>query len=164
VAVGGQHPCGAQVVGRQAHLALEPAAPRAEREARHAGAGDAAAGHGQAVLLRGGVELVPQHAGLHPSDPAHRVHVDRLERAEVDHEAAVAGREAGRGVGAGTHRDLHLVGSGVRERGRDVGDGLAAGDQRRPTVDHRVVDTTSGVVAVVVGADQGAGEAMDRGR
>jgi hypothetical protein len=115
------------------------------------------------VLLRGGVELAPQHAGLHPGDAPRRVDVDRLERGEVDHDAALGGPEAGGGVAAGPHRDLEALATRVRERGRDVLDRLAAGDQRRPLVDHLVVDLARDVVAVVVGADQRAGEARDRG-
>ena len=103
-AVGREHARGAQVVGREAHLALEPAAAGAEREAGDAGRRGPAAGDGEAVLLRRGVELAPQHAGLHPGDLAHRVDVDALHRPDVDHQPAVGHREPGRRMASGAAR------------------------------------------------------------
>jgi hypothetical protein len=157
----GHHARRAQVVGRQAHPALEPAAAGAEREAGDAGARGAPAGDGEAVLLRRCVELGPQHAGLHPGDAAGRVNVDRLQRAEVDQQAAVGGAEAGSRMPTPAHRDLHPVLTRVEQRGGHVGDRLAARDQRRVAVDHAVVDAPGVVIADVVGADQRAREAMD---
>ena len=160
--LGGEHARGAQVVGRQAHLALEPAAARADREAGDAGGRHATAGDREAVLLRGGVELAPQHAGLDPGDPAPGVDVDRLQRAEVDDQAAFGGREPGRGVRAGADRDLEVVGAARRRaprrrRGpsRTARSAPAAG---RSSGCGRGVRSRS----LVVGGDQGAGEARDR--
>ena len=56
----GSHDLGRdQVVAGEAELALEPATAAAECETRDAGARDTAAGDGEAVLLRRGVELAP---------------------------------------------------------------------------------------------------------
>ena len=48
-----------QAVTRVAELALEPAAPAAERETGHTGGGHAASGHRKAMRLGGGVDLAP---------------------------------------------------------------------------------------------------------
>ena len=53
-----------QVVGREAALALEPAAAAAQREPGDPGGREAAAGDRQAVLLRRRVELAPGQARL----------------------------------------------------------------------------------------------------
>ena len=57
---------GEQVVGGEAVLGHQPAEAAAEREAGDAGRGDRAAGDGEAVLARRGVELRPGHAALRP--------------------------------------------------------------------------------------------------
>jgi hypothetical protein len=53
-------------------------------------------------------------------------------------------------VAAAAHPDLQLVGAGEADRGGDVGRAGAAGDQRRPPVDHRVPDLPGLVVAGLI--------------
>ena len=83
-AVGRHQLDGEEVVRGQPALALEPAAAAPERQPRDPGRREAAAGHRQAVLLGGGVELAPRHPGLRAGGPRPRVDVDRVHLREVD--------------------------------------------------------------------------------
>src|SRR5213075_159728 len=65
----GGHDLGLEhVVARETALALQPAAPAAERQARDAGGGEAAARHGEPELLSGLVELAPGEPRLRLHD------------------------------------------------------------------------------------------------
>src|SRR5262249_57226226 len=55
-AVGRHHLGLEEVVAREAELALEPAAPAPEEETADPGVGHTAAGHGETLLLRGGLD------------------------------------------------------------------------------------------------------------
>ena len=81
VAVRGHDARGAQRVGRQPELALQPARARAEREAGDADRRHPRAGDREPVRLRGGVELPPRRAALHARAAARGVDVDRAHAA-----------------------------------------------------------------------------------
>ena len=146
VAAGGDELDGEDVVAREAVLALEPAGAAAEREARHAGAGDAAADGREAVRLRGGVELGPRQAGARPHDAALRIDADRAQAADVDDDSIVDEREPGDRVAAAAHGDAEVAQARVVERGGDVTGVRAADDVAGATLDAGVEERAGLVV------------------
>ena len=68
----------------------------------------APAGRGEAVLLRGAVDLRPGRAAADPGDAPLRVDLDEVDPAHVEHDA-LAQRAAGDGVAAGAHGDLEAL-------------------------------------------------------
>ena len=161
VAVGGHDGGGDQVVCGQAVHALEPARPRAEREAGDAGVRDAAAGDGEPVRLGGGVELRPGEARPGAHGARGQVDLDPLERAHVDDEPVVDDAVAGAGVAAGADGDRQCLLAPVAQRGGDVARVADLGDQRGAAVNGAVEDGACVVVAVVAGGQDRPGEALD---
>ena len=101
--VGGHDVGRDEVVERQAEAPAEVADPAAEREPADAGRGDDAAGGRQAVGVRRVVEVAPRGAALGARGAVRRVDGDVAHRRQVDHDAAVAGAEAGHAVPAAAH-------------------------------------------------------------
>jgi hypothetical protein len=149
--VGGDQLAGEQVVAGEPVLALEPARAAAEREPGDAGRGDAPSGGGEAVLLGGAVDLRPGGAGADARAPGDGIHLDLVERADVQHEAAVVEAAAGHRVPAGSHAHLEPALAGEGERGDHVVGTLAAGDRERPLLDHRVEQGAGVLVGGVAG-------------
>ena len=149
-----------QAVDRQAELALQPAHPAAEREAGHPRVGDDADRADEPVRLRRVVELGEQRAAAHAGGAPLRIDVGAAHPREVDHDAVVAGREAGDAVAAAPNGDDQLLLTGEAECRDDVVGARRPHDQRRPAVDHAVPDRARCVVAWVVGADDLARESV----
>ena len=97
----GEHDLGPdQRVDRQPVVAHQPADPAAEREPADAGVRDLAAGHGQPVLLRRGVELARAARRRRPARRARAGSTDdAFSAAQVDAQRAVADRAPGRRSG-----------------------------------------------------------------
>jgi hypothetical protein len=95
-AVGGDHLRRQQALAREAIHSLQPAAPAAQREAADAGVGHPATGHGQPVLLGGGIELSPDSAPLNTRGSGLRIDLNPVHRPEIDHDPCVAGAVSGR--------------------------------------------------------------------
>ena len=140
-------------------LALEPAGAAAEREAGDPGRGDAAAGRGEPVGLRGAVELRPRGAAAHSRRPALRVDRDLVHRAGVDHEPALRQRHAGHRVPAAAHGDLEPLVAGVAQRRGDVVGRGAVGDQPRPLADHGVEERAGVLIGRIAGLREPAAQA-----
>ena len=149
-----------QAVDRQAELALQPAHPAAEREAGHPRVGDDADRADEPVRLRGVVELGEQRAAAHAGGAPLGIDVGAAHPREVDHDAVVAGREAGDAVAAAPDGDDELLLTGEAEGRDDVVGACRPHDQRGPTVDHAVPDRARLVVAGVVGAHDLARESV----
>jgi hypothetical protein len=98
----------------------------------------------------------PGQPGLRPYGAGARVHAHALQGREVDHHAAVAGREAWDAVAAAAHRHDQVLAAGELERTHDVGDSGAARDERWPAVVGGVPDRAPLVVVVVAGPDDAA--------
>ena len=111
-------------------------------------------------VLRLAVELAPEHAGLGARGARRRIDSDSLHRREVDHEPAVTERVAADAVAAGAHRHLEIALAREANRRDDVGDSGAACDAGRAAVDRAVPDRARGVVALVVGQDQGSADGV----
>ena len=149
-----------EAVDRQAELALQPAHPAAEREAGHSRVGDDADRADEPVRLRGVVELGEQRAAAHAGGAPLGIDVGAAHPREVDHDAVVAGREAGDAVAAAPDGDDELLLTGEAEGRDDVVGARRPHDQRGPTVDHAVPDRARLVVAGVVGAHDLARESV----
>ena len=140
---------GCRSPGRLARQVPEPAA---EREAADAGGRDDPARRREAVLARRAVDLAPGAAAADADRPGLRVDVDVLAsargRSPRRRRTCPARRRCGRrrgrpAAGRAPGRSVTIS--------RDVVRAGAAGDQRRPLVDHRVVDLARLVVVGVVG-------------
>ena len=151
-----------EVVDRQAVLAGEVAEAAAEREPADAGGRDDPAGGGEPVLVRGAVDLAPGAPAADAHGPRARVDVDPADRGEVDHEAVVDGAEPGAVVPAAADRDGEVALPRVRQQAGDVVRPRGLGDERRPAVDHGVVDAARELVAGVATLDHDAAEVRER--
>ena len=120
-----------QVVDRQAVAAGEVAVPAAERQARDAGRGDDPAGHGEPVLVRGGVDLAPEAAAADADGSCLGIDGDRLQQREIADDAVVDAAEAAAVVAAAADRERQVVLARERDRRRDVLGARAPRDQRR---------------------------------
>ena len=147
-----------EVVDRHAVLALEPSDAAAEREAGDARVGDDAAGGREPEGLRLAIELTPENARLYSRRARLRVGSDPSHLAQIDHQPAVAGRQAGEAVAAAADGDRKVGPLREPHRGDHVGDAAAAGDQRRPAIDRAVPDLAVLVVARVLRRDELAAE------
>ena len=147
-----------ELVDRQAVLALEPADPTAEGEAREPGVGDDPGWNGESERLRLSVQVAEQDPGLGPCCARCGVHANPFHRPEVDDHPPVAHAQARVAVTAAAHRYELVVLSSEANCGDDVGDTGTAGDQRRAAVDRGVPDPSLLVVGRIIRADQGTPE------
>ena len=129
-----------QVVDRQAVLAGQVAESAAEREPADAGRRDDAARGREPVLVGGAVDLAPRAAAADADGPRARVDVDPADRGEVDHEAVV---DVPSPAPLCPPPRTATGRSRCRAYAMQAGDVVGARglrDQRRPAVDHAVVD------------------------
>ena len=140
-----------QVVEGQPVPAGQPPDPAAEGQPTDAGVGDVPGRAGQPIRLGPPVELPEQGAPGRRGHPALGVDHDPGHRRQVDHDAAVAGREPGVAVAAAAHGDQQLPFAGVAHRRDHVLDPGTAGDERRPGVGGRVPHRPRPVIARVPG-------------
>lgn len=153
LAVGRDDLGGQEVVDRHPVRPAVMGVAAREREAGDSGLGDDAARDGEAVRLRGPVDVGPRAARLGADGPRARIDLDPPHRREVDDDAAVAGPCARDVVSASAHRDEQPRLAGERHCGRHVGLVGAACDERRPAVDHAVPDAPGLVVARIARLD-----------
>lgn len=153
-AVGENHVHGEQVVNGEAVAATEIADAAAEGQAGDAGAGDEAGRCGQAEGVGGVVHVAPDAARFHADRFFERIHADAFHAGKINDQTAIAERQARAAVAAAANGSEQTVFGAVANRGDDVGDIGAAGDETRTLVNHGVVDFASGVVARVAGLNQ----------
>ena len=159
VAVGVDELDGQQVVGREAVFRHQPAEPAAEREPGDPRRRDHAAGDGEPVLARGGVELRPGEAALCPHRAGVRVDLGALHLGEVDHHRVVGDRAAGHVVASAADGDVEPGRPCEAHAGGHVGCAAAPDDHGRRPVDEAVVHPARRVVAVVSGTQDTPGDA-----
>ena len=104
------------------------------------------------------VELPEQRARLRGGRARLRIDADAVQLRHVDHDPAVADREAGEAVAAAAHRERQTRLLREPDRRDHVVGPRAARDQRRVAVDRPVPDLAVLVVAGVAGLDQLAAE------
>ena len=149
---------GEQVVAGQPVLALQPADSTAEREPGDPGGRDRATGGGQPEGLGLPVELTPGQAGLGLGAAPGRVDPHALHRRQIDDYAVVAYRFPRDVVPAAPDRDGQVLLDAELQRCQHIGDPRAAGDHRRPLIDHPVVHPAGDVVARVFPTDHQAAQ------
>jgi hypothetical protein len=157
-AVGGHEVDGEQVIDREAPVAGKPADTAAEGEAADPDVRAVAERDGHSLGERGLHEAAGPDAGARRPDPPLRVDLDRVEPGEVEQDAALGGTVARDRVAAASDRELGAGLARERDRPDDVVLARRADDDRRATVHGGVDDLAGGVVAVVVGQQDGSVE------
>ena len=104
--------------------------------------------------MRRVIDIAPGAAALDAHRAVRRVDADALHAREVDHQAVVAGAEAGAVVAAAAHGEGQAVLAGEVDGADHIGHIDAAGNQRRALVDHAVVDLARLLVVGVARLDQ----------
>jgi hypothetical protein len=143
-----------QVVDRVAVLPLEAAHAASERQAADACVADDSDRAAEAVFLRGSVQLLEERAAFHFRDPLGWIDFYRAHAREIDHHAAVAGRESGHAVAATADRDDKVVLARETHRHDDILDTRAPRDKRRAPVGDRVPDDPACVVVAIARLDE----------
>src|SRR5262249_61457346 len=110
-----------EVVASEAALALEPATPAPEGKPADTGVRHAAAGDGESVLLRRGVDRSPPRSALDAGDALFGVDVDAVECAEADADTTVDHRRAGHTVAAAVDGERDVLFPGDVDGGGGVG-------------------------------------------
>ena len=104
-------------------------------------------------------------AAFDPGGAGHRVDADPVHRREIDDQPVVDSAQPRAVVAAAADGHEDVVVAGEVDRGDDVGDVRALGDEGRVLVDHRVVDRAGLVVAGIAGLDEiaahGGGQSLD---
>jgi hypothetical protein len=113
------------------------------------------------VLAGRTVDFTPGAAAADVNRAGPRVDLDALQQREVDHDSVVAGPEPGAVVAATPNRQRQAAVTSERDRPRNVAGAGATRDQRRPLVDHGVVDLSRLLVVGVVGSDQSSLEVCE---
>ena len=102
----------------------------------------------------GVVQVAQQRAALDPGGARDGIDADAVHRREIDHQPVVDGAQARRRCGRRRGWPARsVVVAGEVDRGDDVGDVVAADDERRVLVDHRVVDVARLVIAGIAWLD-----------
>ena len=109
LALGGDQVDSQEIVDGEAVLAHEVTEPAAQGQPADASVADDAAGGSEAVGLGGPVEFAPEHPAGCGGGLCLRVDANRLHVREVDHQPALAHRQAGDGVAAAADRHLEVV-------------------------------------------------------
>jgi hypothetical protein len=138
--------------------AHQPAEPSAQREARHAGGRDDAAGGRLAVHVGRPVVLVPGGPALGPSPMATWIDVHPAHQGQVDHQPAVGDRPAGHVVTTSPHRYLEPAVTPEVHGLPHVGHVVAARDQPGTFVHQPVVHRPDLVVGGITGRHERAAE------
>ena len=153
LAVGGDHLGRLQVVARQPVLAGQVPDAAAQREAGDPRRADDAARRRQTIHVGRLVEHLPRATPAGARRPGVLVDGHRLQRAEIDDDAAVVGAETGRAVGATANAQVKTFSAGEGDDRSHVARARAAHDRRRSLVDHPVMDLAGLFVAAVPRSD-----------
>ena len=151
-----------QVVDRKSETSGDVADAAAQSQAADPSGADDPARHRHAERHGRVVDVRPLAATVDPDEVLVRLDRRRAHRTEVDHERIVGNPEPAGVVSAASDCQVDAVLAGEAHARDHVSGVGAAGDSRRPLVDHRVVDGAGAVVVLVAGPDelavQGLGE------
>ncbi|GAA2198532.1 hypothetical protein GCM10009849_11550 [Sinomonas flava] len=159
-AVGEDHVRGEEVVAGEPVLACQVADPAAECEPGDAGGAEDAAGAREPEGVRGVVVVAPRRPGLCPGTLLLRVDPDAAAYGEVEDESVVDRSEAGCAVAAAPDGEVEPCVAREPHRGDHVGSLRDAQDRGGMFVDHPVEHVPGGLVALVIGLDHGAADAL----
>jgi hypothetical protein len=138
-----------EVVDREAVLAAEVAVAATQRESADTRRRHDPGRRGQTEGMRGVVEIAEHGTAPDGDERSFGIDPHAVHRREVDHEPAVDASEPAAAVAAAADGDVEPLAPAEVHRRDHVGGVAAARDQRRPLVDHRVVEPARVVVAVV---------------
>ena len=110
------------------------------------------------MQLRFAIEIAEQATTLGARHACDRIHKHAPHRGEIDHQSAVANREAGDVVPAALHRERQALRPRKIHAGDDVADADAARDERGPPIDHAVPDRARFVIARLAGSEKGSAQ------
>ena len=148
-----------QVVNGQAVLAREIAVAAAQREAGNAGRRDDPGRHGQSKRMTGMIHVALRATGSHPHGAVRRIDAHPLHQGEIDHQPVIATAQSGPVVAAAAYGGEKIILPAKPHGGDHIGDIGTASDQKRPLVDHGVVQLAGLLVALVASLDQLAAQA-----
>ncbi len=143
-----------QVVDAQATTPCQVSEPAAESQTPDSGRRHDAARRSKPERVRRVIDVAPRAAALDRRDPRRRVDLDPLHRGQIEDDAIVNRSEPGNVMPAAAYGKVRFVLARKVHDGDHVGDIHAPDDERRPAVDHRVVDGARLVVALVARPDQ----------
>jgi hypothetical protein len=132
----------------------------AQGEASNAGRTGNAASGCQAEGMSFMVKVAPSRPTLSPSSVPHWINTNAVHSGQIDHDATIAYRKAGNTVATTTHRYQKIVGTGEIDGVNHIGNPSAAGDQRRVSVDHPIMDLANKVIGLTAGVEQFAPQAL----
>ncbi len=158
LAVDGDHLHAAQAVDRQPVQAGEVADAAAERQPGDAHAAGVAERDRQPMGDERGRDLARGEAGAGRDDARVRIDVQAAQRAKIDDQHAIAGRQAGQAVAAAAHRDLEPDLAREAHRAGDVVGVSDLDDGRRAGAVVEVPDAARRLVGVAVRGEDRAGE------
>src|SRR6266545_6056622 len=142
-----------QVVAGETEPPREVADPAAEGQAANPGGGEDAARRGEPEGVGRGVQVSPRGATLRPGRPPRRIDADPFHPGEVDDHPAVTRAEPRHSVRATADGQVDPAFASEVHRGDDVAGVHRAHHDRRPLVDHGVVDLAGLLVHLVVRGD-----------
>ena len=151
----GQHDVGLeQIVDGQAELPGEVTESSAQGDAPHPGGGDNAGRRCQPESVGGVVQIAEQCAPLDTGGARLQIDPHPVHPGQVDHQPVVDEAETRPVVTAAADGHDDVVVAREVDRSDHIGDGLALSDERRPLVDHRVIDRTDLVIVRITGLDE----------
>ena len=145
-AVGEHHVRFDEIVRRQAIKAAEITVPAAQGEPRDAGRRDDPERHRLLERLRRMIDVAGGATRTHSDGPVFWIDPDALHQRQVDDQTVIDAGETGRVMPASANSDRQLVLAAEIHRRHDIGHISAFGDEKRPLVDHRVVELSRVIV------------------
>ena len=148
-----------QVVNGQAVLAREIAVAAAERKAPNAGRRDDPGRYRQSKRMTGVIHVALRAARFRPHGAVRRVDAHPLHQGEVYHQPVIAAAQSGPVVAAAADGGEKIILPAKSHGGDHIGDIGTASDEKRPLVDHGVVQLAGLLVMLVTSLDQFAAQA-----
>src|SRR6185437_13517498 len=140
----------------QPELAAKPTESAAEGKARHAGRRVDAKRGGQPETLRLLIEVAERSAGFHARDAPSRINPNTAHQREVEQKTSFAYGIPRNVVAAGAHRDQNTMLTRESDGAHDVRGASA-------TVDHRIPNRASLIVAGLLGQTNNASQRLSQG-
>ena len=144
-----------EVVDRQPPPARQVAHSASERQPADTGRRNRPERRSEPEAVRRVVDVAKHRAAADARQSLHRVDVDVSDRRQVDLQGTVDRRLSRPAVRTAAHRDIEPLAARERKGLDDIRGVAATGDQRRPPVDHAVVNKPRVGVRRILRADRG---------